>query len=403
MMRNRVPSVLAASALALSTVLGAAAPPAVAKDDGVRGPWSSAQQRPELQAALDAWIDKGFLGMTMRLRDEGGEWVGSSGLRKLGAPGLPPTDGVFWGGSITKPFTAVMVLQLVDEGRIGLDSSVAGYLPELDLDPRITVRMLLNHTSGLFNYTGEYYSNPERVEPGIPAAGVPWIENRFARYAPEDLVAVALSKDPRFTPPGSNHSYSNTNYTLALLLIERVTGMSYSGQLRQRIVEPLRLRNTLVPGQRTQLPGPHAHGYVGYRDDDHVWTVVDVTRQNLSLLAGAGNLVSSTRDLSTFITALLDGRLVPEPLLSEMLTPDPLSGAYGYGLGIFVQDLGPGCETVVHHNGSAPGGYGALMISALDGSPTVTASLTTGDAEIDVRTAYESSLAELLRTVFCTS
>ncbi|MFD7322039.1 serine hydrolase domain-containing protein [Streptomyces sp. NPDC059875] len=361
---------------------------------------AAGQQRPELQKATQAWVDAGFSGMQMHVHDERGEWVGSAGVRTLGGTAKPPTNGRFWIGSSTKTFTATLVLQLVAEGRIGLDVPVADHLPELGLDRRITARMLLQHTSGLFNYTGDFDDDGKAV-PGIPATGKGWVDNRFRSYQPEELVRLALSKPPRFEP-GTNWRYSNTNYTLAQLLIEKVTGRSYAEEMKRRILRPLGLRDTVVPGDRTGLPGPHAHGYYRYQDAGE-WKVVDVTRQNLSLLSAAGDMISTTEDLHTFFSALMGGKLLPAPLLDEMRTPHPKSGDFRYGLGLFVQDLGPECGggTIYHHNGSPPGGYGALMIGSSDGSKTLTASVTTGDAAINPATEYPKALGKAIKAVFC--
>jgi D-alanyl-D-alanine carboxypeptidase len=393
---------VAVSALAATLLAGVAAPGVATADNSAQPkatsalPKAAGQTRPDLQKAVQAWVDAGFSGMQLRVHDQQGDWVGSAGVRKLGQTAKPPTNGRFWIGSSTKTFTATLVLQLVAEGKVGLDAPVADYLPKLGLDRRITVRMLLQHTSGLFNYTGDFNADGS-WEPGIPGAGKEWVDNRFRSYTPEQLVGVALSKPARFAP-GTDQSYANTNYTVALLLIEKVTGHSYAQEMQRRILRPLGLRDTLVPGNRTNLPGPHAHGYYRYQDADGQWKVVDVTRQNLSLLAGAGDMISTTQDLQTFISALLGGKLLPTPLLAEMRKP---VGKYSLGLGLWVQDLGPGCGTIVNHNGSPPGGYGALMISTPDGSKTVTASVTTGDAAIDLATAYQTSLNALLKQVFC--
>ncbi|MEU8976688.1 serine hydrolase domain-containing protein [Streptomyces monashensis] len=358
---------------------------------------AAGQDHPELQKAIEEIVDSGFAGVQLRVHDQRGEWVGSAGVRELGEAAKPPTNGRFWIGSTTKTFTATLVLQLVAEGSIGLDAPVAGYLPELGLDRRITVRMLLQHTSGLFNYAGgERYDDGTYV-PGIPAAGKEWVDNRFHTYRPEELVRFALSKRARFEP-GTDQSYSNTNYTLALLLIEKVTGRSYAQEMQRRILRPLGLRDTSVPGTRMQLPGPHAHGYYRYQDAGQ-WKVVDVSRQNLSLLAGAGDMISTTQDLHTFISALLAGKLLPARLLAEMRTPH---GKLGYGFGLWVQDVGPDCGgTIVHHNGGAPGGYGALMISTPDGSKTLTASITAGNAAIDTATQFGKATQKLIKEVFC--
>ncbi|MFJ7217973.1 serine hydrolase domain-containing protein [Amycolatopsis sp. NPDC098790] len=353
-----------------------------------------AKTRPELQQALQAFVDAGFAGAQVCVHDEHGDWTGTAGVSELGATTEPPANGQVWAGSVTKTFTATLVLQLVAEGRIGLDDPVAGHLPELGLDERITVRMLLQHTSGLYNYTGELGTDGT-FEMGLPSHGKAWVDNRFHTYRPEELVRFALSQPARFEP-GTDQSYANTNYTVAMLLIEKVTGVSYAEQAQRRILGPLGLSDTVVSATSPQLPGPHAHGYYRYEDAGE-WKVVDVSRQNPTLLAGAGDLISTAKDLGTFISALLGGRLLPDALLSEMRTPH---GKLGLGLGLWVQDLGPEGGTIVHHNGSAPGGYGALMISTPDGSKTLTATLTTGDA--DPAGVFPAALGGLINAVFST-
>ncbi|MFB6888158.1 serine hydrolase domain-containing protein [Kitasatospora sp. NPDC056327] len=355
------------------------------------------ESRPELQQAAREFVDAGFAGMQLRVRDDRGEWTGSAGVRALGEPGPPPTDGTFWVGSSTKTFVAALVLHLVADGLTGLDAPVAGHLPGLGLDGRITVRMLLRHTSGLASYTGD--PGPDGVfVPGLPATGRAWVENRFHDYRPEELVRFALALPQRFEP-GAGQSYSNTNYTLAVLLAESLTGRPWAEEMRRRILDPLGLRDTLVPGGSVDLPAPHAHGYCRYQDADGTWRVVDVSRQNSSLLTGAGDMVSTTRDLGTFFAALLGGRLLPAPLLAGMLEPH---GPLGYGLGLFVQDLGTGAGTVVHHHGGAPGGYGALMIATPDGRTVLTAGLTMGDAPIDPAQVFPAALDRLVTAVFRT-
>ncbi|MEU4331596.1 serine hydrolase domain-containing protein [Nonomuraea dietziae] len=395
-LRGRVSRRVAVGALAAALLAGAATTGTAAADSGADSKAAAEQHRPELHKAMQAFVDAGFAGVQLRVNDQRGEWTGSAGVRKLGQSAKPPTNGSFWTGSVIKPITATLVLQLVAESKIGLDAPVAGYLPELGLDRRITVRMLLQHTSGLFNYTGEYFEDGT-VKPGIPATGDAWLTNRFKTYRPQELVRLALSKQPRFEP-GTDQNYSNTNYTLALLLIEKVTGRSYAEELQRRILRPLGMRDTAVPGNRTRLPGPHAHGYYRYQDAGQ-WKTVDISRQNLSLLAGAGDLISTTKDLHTFFSALNGGKLLPPELLAEMREPHP---KMGYGLGLFVQDLGPNCGTVYQHNGSPPHGYGALMYSSPDGKKTLTASVTWVD-EVTRGPAkdFQKLVDGLVQEVFC--
>jgi D-alanyl-D-alanine carboxypeptidase len=255
--------------------------------------------------------------------------------------------------------------------------------------------MLLQHTSGIYNYTGELEPDGTFVQ-GIPSLGKDWVDNRLHAHQPEELVKLALSKPSRFEP-GTDFSYSNTNYTLASLLIEHLTGRPYAEEMRRRILEPLGLTDTVAGSTSPDLPEPHAHGYCRYQDGDQ-WKTADVTRQNPTMLRAAGDLVSTTRDLHVFMSALMGGKLLPAPLLAERRKP---YGALGYGLGLFAQDIDGG--TVFHHNGGAPGGYGALMYSTPDGGKTLTASLTMGDADVEIAEVFPKILDMLVKTVFSNS
>ncbi|MGI5212237.1 serine hydrolase domain-containing protein [Plantactinospora sp. CA-290183] len=360
---------------------------------------AAGQDRPELRKAIEEIVDGGFAGVQLRVHDDRGEWVGSAGVRELGDAAEPPTDGRFRIGSTTKTFTATVVLQLVAEGRIGLDAPVHDHLPEFGLDRRITARMLLQHTSGVFNFTGEVYDDGT-FAPGIPAIGKEWVDNRFHTYQDEELVRLALSKPARFEP-GTDWNYSNTNYVLAKLLIEKVTGHSYAEEMQRLILRPLGLSGTVVPGASPEVPEPHAHGYYQYQDAGQ-WKTVDTTRFNPSWISAAGDMISTTEDLHTFISALQGGKLLPAPLLAEMRTPHPKSGDYRYGLGLFVEETDCG-GTVLHHNGGL-WGWAALMYSTPDGSTTLTGSLTSGDAELDfaaMAEAFEQVKQRLVKEVFC--
>ncbi|MFG2985658.1 serine hydrolase domain-containing protein [Streptomyces sp. NPDC048258] len=352
--------------------------------------------RPELQKAIQEIVDSGLTGVQLRVHDEQGEWVGSAGVAELGETAEPPVDGHFRIGSNTKTFTATLVLQLVAEGKIGLDTPAADYLPAFGLDRRITVRMLLQHTSGVFNHTGELLEDGT-VAHGIPStiAGREWVDNRFKTYRPEELVRLSLSKPARFEP-GTGWSYSNTNYVLARLLIEKVTGRSCAEETQERILGPLGLSGTVVPDTSPEIPEPYAHAYYRYEDAGRQKTV-DVTRHNPSWISAGGDMISTTQDLHTFISALASGKLLPAPLLAEMRTPHAKSG---FGLGLRVQDLGENGGTILFHNGGH-GGHAALMYSTPDGSKTLTASLNyVDDAAMSLAAAFQKAQERLVEAVF---
>ncbi|MBB5084771.1 serine hydrolase domain-containing protein [Nonomuraea endophytica] len=354
--------------------------------------------RPELQKAIEEIVESGFLGVALRVRDEQGEWAGSAGAAELGGTAKPPVHGHARIGSNTKTFTATLVLQLVAEGKIHLDTPAADYLPELGLDRRITVRMLLQHTSGLFNFTGEVYDDGTIVH-GIPVpystTGREWVDKRFHTYKPEDLVRLSLSKPARFEP-GTGWSYSNTNYVLARLLIEKVTGRSLAEEMQRRILDPLGLTGTVVPDASPEIPEPHAHVYYRYED-----TTIDITRHNPSWVSTGGDMISTSQDLATFISALVSGKLLPAPLLAEMCTPHSTGlPNMDYGLGVFVQRTDCG-GTVITHNGGTVGSA-ALMYTTPDGGKTLTAVLNwVDDADMSVAAAFQNAQKRLVNEVFC--
>jgi D-alanyl-D-alanine carboxypeptidase len=354
------------------------------------------QDRPELQKVIQEIVESGFVGVSLRVHDERGEWVGSAGAAEPGGTAEPPADGHVRIGSNTKTFVATLVLRLVAEGAIGLDAPVAGYLPEFGLDRRITVRMLLQHTSGVFNFTGEYLDDGTLV-PGIPAttSGQEWVDNRFTTYRPEELVRLALAKPARFEP-GTDWSYSNTNYVLARLLIEKVTGHSLAEEMRRLILGPLGLSGTVAPTTEPEIPEPHAHAYYRYEEDGRTRTV-DVTRHNPSWISSGGDMISTTQDLHTFISALMGGRLLPAELLAEMCTPESKAG---YGLGVFVQKTDCGGTVITHNGGIA--GHAALMYSTPDGGKTLTAALNyVDDAALSLAAAFQKATQRLVQEVFC--
>ncbi|MEU6246592.1 serine hydrolase domain-containing protein [Glycomyces sp. NPDC047010] len=357
---------------------------------------NSSARTGDLQRTLESIVGSGIVGITARVNDRHGEWTGSAGAAELGGGAKPHVDGYVRIGSNTKTFTATMVLQLVAEGRIGLDDPAAGHLPEFGIDERITVRMLLRHTSGLFNFTGEVYEDGSVVL-GVPMPygpnGKEWLDNRLKTYRPQELVELALARPARFEP-GAGWSYSNTNYVLARLLIERVTGRTVQEEMQRLILAPLGMSHTAVP-TGAEIPEPYAHAY--YRDGEDT---VDISRQDPSWVSAGGDMIATTGDLHTFIAALTGGRLLPDELREEMFTPHA-TGIPGmdYGLGVFVLTTDDGA-TVISHNG-ALAGYAALMYATPDGSTTLTAALNcVDDAGLTVAAAFQGAQQRLLGEVF---
>src|SRR5262245_26477741 len=212
--------------------------------------------------------------------------------------------------TVSQTFTAAIVLQLAEEGKLQLNDSVAKYVHGVDrLGHRITLRQLLNHTSGLANYLD-------------PSFGF-WLgrANRSKTVRPVDLLKVAAFQPRAFKQPGSSFAYSNTGYIALGLVIEKVTGNSYGAELMRRIVRPLRLSGTELASTR-QIPGLRDPGINPY------------------LLWAAAGIVSTARDLARFFSALLSGRLVSRASLDKMerTVQDP-AGPERYGLGLLAFDL----------------------------------------------------------------
>jgi D-alanyl-D-alanine carboxypeptidase len=281
-----------------------------------------------------------------------GSLAGAAGLSQLDPDVAMRPDDRFGAGSVVKPFVAATVLQLVEDGAFPLDAALPEVLPA-DVTERfpyageITVRILLGHRSGL----------PEWNSPTVAAAagqdlGRVWTES--------ELLDLAAAQEPLF-PPGTDYSYSNTNYTLLGLIIEQATGRSWRREVTDRVIAPLQLEATVLPapGDRS-LGGPHAHGYVEVDG-----ALLDVTTMDPSMAGAAGGnaLVTSAFDLVRFLDALLAGELFRSPeTLEAMLAFQPASGEpgqVGYGLGLLQRVLPGGIVTIDHLGGAV--GYWAYV------------------------------------------
>lgn len=285
-------------------------------------------------------------------------WTGASGFADpLGRQVLRPSDR-FRIGSITKTFTAVLVLQLVEEGFVDLDDSIEKWFPDVPGASQITVRSLLNHTSGLYNYT---------EDPRV-AADLSRVWN------PQELIAIAEDHGLLFTP-GTQWSYSNTNYVLLGLLIERVTGFPYVIELRQRLLNPIGLSDTFLEGAE-DIPGGLVHGTLrsGYAYLDFSESL------HPSVVWSAGGMVSNAADLLAFSEALFGGKLLGDDMLAEMTTPvalpDGSDGIYGFGLVTVQTDWGP----YYWHNGKV-NGYTSYFGYFPERDTTVTALVNTSNSE----------------------
>jgi D-alanyl-D-alanine carboxypeptidase len=313
----------------------------------------------------------------------------TSGVADL-ATGAPiAAESTFRIGSMTKMFVATVVLQLVAEHKVDLDAPIERYLPGVvrgsGNDGRdITVRELLQHTSGLPDYM-DYVSEQSVITAPL------------THYSPQDLLNLALAHPPLFKP-GTGESYSNTNYVLAGLLIQAVTGHSYGEEIEQRIIEPLGLHDTSVPVDQTALPGTHPQGYAELPASatSAQSASVDVSEFNPSLAYASGAMVSSGADMNRFLGALLQGRLLPPAELRAMQTTIPTGGGSGYGLGLESIPLPCGGQFWGHDGGIL--GFETMSGATSDGRQvTVMVNLNPGGTEAqdnDIQAAVITALCE---------
>ncbi|MFF1797472.1 serine hydrolase domain-containing protein [Kitasatospora sp. NPDC058263] len=291
-------------------------------------------------------------------------------------------------GSNTKTMMATLVLQLAAEGRLTLDDPVQRWLPGRVPDGgAITLRMLLNHTSGLFNYT----EDPSFSFDEDPAALQQWLDvGRWRPYAPGELVGLAAQHPPYFAP-GQGWHYSNTNYVVIGMLIERLTGRGWADEVQRRIIRPLGLTGTSMPLNSPFVPGPHAHGYYKLASGP-----ADVTLLDPSMAGASGAGISTTTDLARFVSALLGGRLLAPAQLAEMKRTTPQSGPAEYGLGL--QRTSTACGEYWGHSGGIPG-YTTLMYGASDGRRQFTASVNPYD--LSDLPAANATVEALVATGLC--
>ena len=256
----------------------------------------------------------------------------------------------FRAASITKSFVATVVLELAAEGKLSLDDTIEHWLPRIVPNgAAITLRELLNHTSGLFNYS----------------EGADWVPSVLADpqriWLPKELIALSAAHTPYFTP-GMDWHYANTNYVLLGLVIEAATGRSVGDELRDRIFQPLGLRETSFP-TGVDASGL-VHAYVGDATLPGVHGLWDITPVlNPSWLWAAGALVSNADDVTTFYARLLSGRVLRADLVTAMRTVTP--PAMNYGLGLMRFDTP--CGRAFGHEGDF-NGYRSVAVARLNGS-----------------------------------
>jgi D-alanyl-D-alanine carboxypeptidase len=278
----------------------------------------------DLNAAVDALMQKYRVpGAIIGAWVPGeGEWIVGKGKANTATGEAPGTDDHVRIASITKTFTATVILQLVDEGKLKLDDKLAQYdlgvtVPNSE---EITIRNLLNMTSGLFNYTADetfwdtYTQDPEKA------------------WAPRELVELAAAHGV-VSPPGLEFDYNNTNYVLLGLLIEKITGNPAGEEITTRIIDKLGMKNTTYP-EGNDMPSPFMNGYMPDPDGENgAEATIDVSIESPTVGYTAGAIISNLEDIKTWLDALKEGTLISPEMHEEQLTFEaPNTPSYGLGV-----------------------------------------------------------------------
>jgi D-alanyl-D-alanine carboxypeptidase len=376
---TRANPALAAVVLTAISALALVGP--AAADSGAAS--GTTRQPVSLQQEVNAIRAAGAVGVLASVTTPYGTRRARAGLADTSTAAPVPLDAEFRIGSTTKTFVATVVLQIVGEGRLVLTDTVAHWLPGVvqgngNDGTRITVRELLQHTSGIYDYV--------RNLP-VTSSVAGYYANRLRTYTPEQLVSLAMRHPSNF-PPGTAASYSNTNYILLGMIIDRVTGQSWAHEVNTRIIDPLGLRHTSTPGTFPFIPGPHAEGYSGFGGPDPI----DATVVNPSAIDAAGSMISTTRDLSRFYRALIGGRLLAPAQLADMQATIPAAqldaiwpgAGYGLGLAWFPLPCGGG---YFGHPGDVPG-YHTWDATTSDGRTVVVSA--TGDTSKNTQLAINT-------------
>ncbi|MDY6988822.1 MAG: serine hydrolase domain-containing protein [Thermodesulfobacteriota bacterium] len=315
---------------------------AVFTDTSPRALKTAAQARSHLRESLSLVLDPdvsqqleemmeetiaeyGWPGAAMGVRlSDGSAWFGTTGVADLETETAVDITDKFRIGSVTKTFTATVVLQLAQEGVLGLDDSIEAWLPGLVPNgENITIRQLMNHTSGLFNYW--HLGDPTYMEA---------LEDLLRVWAPRELVEIVAEHDPYFEP-GEGWEYSNIGPILEAMIVEKVTGATIESQITDRVIRPLGLDHTSMPGDETITP-PHAYGYLDLNFNG-VYDAVDddISFFDTSFAWASGAIITSIEDLLRWCTALTAGEMINDTYQAQRLDFYEISEDLGSGLGIF--------------------------------------------------------------------
>lgn len=331
----------------------------------------------QLDSIIDAAVNStGIPGAMVGIWGPNGNYVKVAGVADTATKAPMETDFYHRIGSVTKTFTVTALLQLVDEGKIGLDDPISQYVDGVMEGDAISLRHLAGMRSGLVDYTTseqfvmEYLSDPRRA------------------FTPEELVGYV--KDlPLQLRPGTTVDYSNTNTILLGMVIEKVSGSRLSDVIDTKIATPLGMEHTSFP-MTNAFPTPHAQGYTNQTLDESVTAATD---WNPSWGGAAGAMISSLDDMRIWVPALAKGDLLTDDTQKQRLQTVSLSegdDSSGYGLGLF------NSGGWIGHNGSLPG-YKTVSVYLPEKDTTLVVFINTDiDGETDLTSALMVPITKLI-------
>jgi D-alanyl-D-alanine carboxypeptidase len=299
---------------------------------------------PVFQALLDQYVFEGIPGVVLLARTPAGLWNGAAGYAKLEtADRMLPTH-LHHAASVTKMYTATAAMILAEDGVLDLDATISEYLPDT-VCSRIpnatdaTVRQLLNHTSGIPDFSGDL------------AYDLDFMSDPLGEYSPERLLSYLYGQSA-WSSPGTHFFYSNANYYLLALTLDQVVEGGHASVLSDRIIVPLGFHATFYKNELGYPTPPGlANSYEDVAGDGRLLNVTDMAVHNAAVFSGNAGLIASSADYATFIEALMDGEVVSPESVAEMQEWGSLR--YGLGLNFIETPHGP----AVGHTG---GDLGAM-------------------------------------------
>ncbi|MBD2768891.1 beta-lactamase family protein [Hymenobacter sp. BT664] len=324
----------------------------------------------QYQALLDSYVQKGLPGVVLLVKTpRDGLWIGAAGKANRETGEAMTRCSLNYPQSIAKSFTATAMMMLVEEGKVRLDARISEYLPQRIISAitnadRVTLRQLLQHTSGIYNYLDDE---------GFQADALANLNNPNRTYTTEEYLSYAAGK-PAYFEPGTAYKYSDTNYELAALIIDQVTGRNHADMFTERIFRPLGLRDIYYKNE----PGyPTPRGLVAsYANDPRDGSLINVSNfqtRSVRSFIGDDGLISSAYDLARFVEALGKGQLVkPESLrqMTQWVNTYSTTPNVQYGLGLYKFDTPYGIA--FGHDGDGLGA-GAQMFYFPDSGVTYVA------------------------------